>query len=206
MFKLIRVFLIISLYFISLSSCKHYRVEGTKITTEKETYTVPFFNTAQKEYFYNADIKVFGNTFSGILVVKKLENNSKRLALLSEFGNTLLDFEFVNGKVNVIYIMEDLNKRIVVKKLKKYFQLLVNSEYKIRKTFDTEGGKTYISKLQGKRIFLNLDDTNQLTDLKQASVFRNKVGIQFYGDLEYADSIEFNSFELPVTIGLKKRN
>lgn len=202
-----RVFLVISLFLFSTSSCKHYRVvEGTKIKSENESYTIPYFNTSQKEYVYNADIKVFDNSLSGILVVKKTEKNKKRLALLSEFGNTLLDFEFVNDEVNVIYIMEDLNKKIIVKKLKKYFQLLIHSEYEVRKTYDVEGGKTHISKLQGKRIFLNLDETDQLTGLKQASIFKNKVGIHFYGDIEYADSIVFRSFELPITIGLKKRN
>lgn len=206
MFKLIRVFLIINLFAFSISSCKHYRVEGNKITSDKETYTVPYFNTSQKEYFYHADINVFGNALSGILVVKKLENGRKRLAVLSEFGNTLLDFEFVDNKVNVIYIIDDLNKKIVVKRLKKYFQLLVHSEYEIRKTYDVEGGKTHISRLQRKRIFLNLDTHGELRDLRQASVFRNKVGIQFYGDTEYSDSIHFKSFELPITIDLKKRN
>ena len=206
MFKLIRVFLIISLFSFSISSCKHYRVEGKQITSDKETFTVPYFNTLQKEYLYHADINVFGNVLSGILVVKKLENGRKRLALLSEFGNTLLDFEFVEDKVNVIYIMDDLNKKIVVKKLKKYFQLLVHSEYEIRKSFEIEGRKTHISKLQGKRIFLNLDTHGELSDIRQASIFRNKVGIQFYGDTEYADSIQFKSYELPINIGLKKRN
>jgi hypothetical protein len=176
------------------------------MTSDKVSYAVPYFNTSQKEYLYSADINVFKNALSGILVVKKLENGSKRLALLSEFGNTLLDFEFIKDEVNVIYIMEDLNKRIIVKKLKKYFQLLVQSEYEIRKTYEAEGRKTYISKLQGKRIFLNLNTTEQLSHLKQASIFKNKVGIHFYGDKEYADSILFESFELPITIDLRKRN
>lgn len=205
MFKLIRVFLIISLISFLSSSCKHYRVEGTVIESKKADFIIPYFNTPQKEYLYNAKLNVFGNDLSGILVVKQLESGQKRLALLSEFGNTLLDFEFVKDKVNVIYIMEDLNKKIIVKKLKKYFQLLVHSEYEIRKSYAVENGEILISKLQGKRIFLNLNDKAQLTYFKQASVFRNKVEIHFYGDVAYLDSIKFKSNELPITIGLKKR-
>src|SRR5690554_4541756 len=181
MFKLIRVFLIISLFVFSISSCKHYRVEGAKITSDKELFTVPYFNTSQKEYLYHADIDVFGNELSGILVVKKLQDDRKRLALLSEFGNTLLDFEFVNDEVNVIYIMDDLDRKIIVSKLKKYFQLLVHSEYKIKKQFETENGRTIVSKLHGNRIFLNFDEKGSFTDLKQVSRIRNKAEIQFYG-------------------------
>jgi hypothetical protein len=172
----------------------------------KGEYVVPYFNTTKKEYFYNANLDVFGNSISGILVVKKIDVERKRLALLSEFGNTLLDFEFYKDEVKVIYIMEDLNKKFIVKKLKRYFQLLVHSKYEIKKSYSVEGDKVHISKLQGKRIFLNLNDLDQLLYLKQVSVLRNKIDIHFYGESEYLDSIVFKSYELPITIGLKKRN
>src|SRR5690554_7239314 len=206
MFKLIRVFLIISLISFLSSSCKHYRVEGTVIESKKAEFIIPYFNTPQKEYLYNAKLNVFGNDLSGILVVKQLESGQKRLALLSEFGDTLLDFEFVKDKVNVIYIMEDLNKKIIVKKLKKYFQLLVHSEFKVEKRYDLEEGEIQISKLQGKRIFLSLNEDVELINLRQASIFKSKVEISYFGDNEYADSIAFKSLELPITINLEKRN
>ncbi|HLV43249.1 MAG TPA: hypothetical protein VKY37_13290 [Brumimicrobium sp.] len=206
MLKLIRAFLVINAFVFSLSSCKHYVVKGKVIETGDEKFTVPYFNTSQKEYFYNADIKVFGNSIKGILVVKKLEGKRKRLALLSEFGNTLFDFEMVDDNVNVIYIMEDLNKKVIVKKLKKYFQLLVNSEFKVEKRYDLEEGEIQISKLQGKRIFLSLNEDVELINLRQASIFKSKVEISYFGDNEYADSIAFKSLELPITINLEKRN
>lgn len=205
MLKLIRVFSIISLLLFIASSCKHYKVGGEQMISIKDSYTVSYFNTTEREYLYNAKINVFGNDLSGILVVKKLSNDRKRLALLSEFGNTLLDFEFVEDEVNVKYIMDDLNKRIIISKLKKYFQLLVHSEFDIKKSFDLEKGKTHISKFQGKRIFLNVAENNHLNELRQASIFRNKVSIHYYGNEEYADSILFVSKELPIEMRFLKR-
>src|SRR5690554_3214811 len=105
MYKLIRVFFIISFFSFLTTSCKHYRIEGKKAVSISDYYIVPYFNTLEKEYLYNAKIDIFGNELSGILVVKKLAEGRKRLALLSEFGNTILDFEFVNNDVKVIYIM-----------------------------------------------------------------------------------------------------
>ncbi|WP_417265456.1 hypothetical protein [Brumimicrobium sp.] len=205
MFKLIRVFLITSVFILFTTACKHYKVEGTKIESSKERTVVPYFNTAGKEYLYNAKIDVFNNELSGILVVKKLDDKRKRLALLSEFGNTLLDFEMINNEVNVIYIMEDLNKKLIVAKLKKYFQLLVHSNYEIKQTYSSENGSNIVSKLQGKRIILRNNNNAQLISLQQVSVWREKVKIDFYGEGKHADSIHFKSLELPVKIKLRMR-
>lgn len=206
MLKLIRLFSIISLLFFSASSCKHYQVEGKQVISVEEHFTVSYFNTIDKEYLYNAKINVFGNDLSGILVVKKIDDHRKRLALLSEFGNTLLDFEFENENVSVKYIMDDLNKKIIINKLKKYFQLLVHSEFEIKNSYELENATTHVSKFQGKRIFLNLDENKQLTMLNQASIFRNKVNIQYFGNENFADSILFVSNELPISMRFFKRN
>lgn len=205
MFKLIRVFLIINLIAFSVSSCRHYKVSGTKVISEFKHITLPYFNVIGEEFIFNAKIDVYGNQLSGILVIKKMDDHRKRLALLSEFGNTLLDFEFINNEINVIYIMDDLDRKIIVSKLKKYFQLLVHSEYKVKKQFETEDGHKIVSKLQGNRIFLNFDEKGSFTDLKEVSRIRSKAEIQFYGNENQIDSIEFKSLKLPIHMMLKIR-
>lgn len=206
MLRLIQVFSIISIFIFLLSSCANQRISGENTAITKAVYTVPYFNIDQKEYLYNANIKAFDNSFKGILAVKILGEEHKRLALLSDFGNTLLDLEFDHGNVKVNYIMDDLNKRMIRNKFKKYLQLLVHSDYEIKKMFKSEEQTVIQSKFQGKRIFLYIDDNNRLTQLKQASLFKDKIDIYFYGESEVADSISFISHGLPITIGLTKRN
>lgn len=205
MFKLTRIFSIISLSFVLLSSCSNQKQVGDEIAFSVKSYTVPYFNTDQKEYLYNAKIRAFDNTIKGILAVKKIGENHKRLALLSDFGNTLLDFEFIQNEVKINYIMEDLNKRMIVNKLKKYLQLLVHSDFGIKKMFKSDEGKIIQSKFQKKRIFLFIDNSDQLIQLKKSSVFKDKVDVYFYGTGAVADSISFVSHELPINIGLYKR-
>lgn len=206
MFKLIRVSLIISLSFFLFSSCSNQRILGENVDFEETNYTTPYFNTNQKEYLYSASIKAFGNNIKGILAVKKLGEDHKRLALLSDFGNTLLDFEFIQGKVKINYVMDDLNKKIILNKLKKYLHLLIHSDYEVKKMFKSEEQRVIQSRFQGKQLFLFIDNSNRLTQLKQASKFKDKVDIYFYGASEEADSISFISHELPIRIDLKKRN
>lgn len=204
MSTLIRIFLVISLFL--FTACAHQNISGERIDFEEQNYAVPYFNTPQKEYLYQANIRAFDNSINGVLAVKKLGKNHKRLALLSDFGNTLLDFEFQNEKVKVNYIMEDLNKSILLKKLKKYLHLLVHSNYKVKKKFQSDKQTVIQSRFQGKQLFLHIDNSNRLTQLKQASIFKDKIDIFFYGGSEEADSISFVSHEMPVEIGLKKRD
>ncbi len=203
MSKLTRLFLVISLFF--LSGCAQQNISGERLVIKTQKYTIPYFNVPQKEYSYQANIEAFDNSINGILAVKNFGEYHKRLALLSDFGNTLLDFEFQNEKVKVHYIMEDLNRKIILKKLKKYLHLLVHSNYKVKKMFKFDQESVIQSKFQGKRMFLYIDSNDRLTHLKQASVFKDKVDIYFYGQSETADSILFISHEIPINIALKKR-
>ncbi|RFC54920.1 hypothetical protein [Brumimicrobium aurantiacum] len=203
MLKLIQIFLSISL--LILTSCTHYKPIGEKVANEKSIYSSPYFNEIDGEFLFDAKMQVFGNDLNGILVIKTIDENKKRLALISDFGNTLLDFEFVNDEVNVIYIMDDLNKKLVIQMLENYFQLIIHPSFTIKKTYLAEEGKTYISKLQGKRIFLYVNKEDQLVYLKQSSIFRDKVGVYFYAKSTQIETIQFESFELPIKINLIKR-
>lgn len=197
MFKSIRLFFLISTSFFLLNSCSHYALQGV-VEKEDILYSVSYFSGIDSEYLFNARIDAFKNEVGGICVIKNLGENQHRVALLSDFGNTLLDFEFIGEKVIVHYVIEDLNKKIIVNKLKKYFQLLLNSEYKVKKSIKDAEIIVYQSKLQGKRIFIRLNEDLELQSIRQASAFKNKTKIDFYGTESHIDSMHFKSFELPI--------
>jgi hypothetical protein len=193
-----RKYLVISLVLLSLFACKSYRVDGELVSKDVEqTAVLPYFNETGFEYLYSGKIEAYGNSLNGILIVKKISDSEKRVALISEFGNTLMDFKIENGEVEVKYVLEDLNKKIIVKKLKKYFQLLVNSNYDVEAIYKKDGDKIYISKLQSKRMKLFENSDGAIHKLKQVSKLKKKVEIEYFSSTDIADSIHFKSNEIP---------
>lgn len=205
MSKLIRISSIISLVFL-FASCKHLKIDGSLIQSESDTYTVPFFNSENAEYLYASKINVYGNSINGLLVIKKIGEGHKRLALLTDFGNTLLDIEFIGEEIKVNYVVEDLNKKVIINQLKKNFQLLLHSDYQVNEVYKVESGKVLTSKFQKKHVFLYLDAEGNLTRLRQANSVKNKIEIKYFGEDINADSIVFSSFQLPLEVILEKRN
>jgi hypothetical protein len=173
-------------------------VDGELVAKDVEqTLILPYFNETGFEYLYSGNIEAYGNALSGILVVKKISDSQKRVALLSDFGNTLMDFKIENGEAEVNYILDDLNKKIIVKKLKKYFELLVNSKYQVEAIYKKDGNNIYTSELQSKRIKLFENSSGSIQQLKQVSRLKEKVEIKYFSSSDIADSIHFKSNEIP---------
>ena len=206
MFQSTRAYLVISLLLLSLFACKSYQVDGDLVTKDVEQKLVlPYFNETGFEYLYSGKIEAYGNSLSGILVVKKISDSQKRVALLSDFGNTLMDFKIENGEVEVNYILDDLNKKIIVKKLKKYFELLVNSNYQVEAIYKKDGNKIYTSELQSKRVKLYENASSTIQQVKQVSRLKEKVKIEYYSTSDIADSIHFKSNEIPFEMKFQLR-
>jgi hypothetical protein len=193
-----RKYLVISLLLLSLFACKAYQVDGELVTKDTDqTLVIPYFNETGYEYFYSGKIQAYGNSLNGILVVKKINDSQKRIALISDFGNTLLDFEIKDGETTVNYILDDLNKGIIVKKLKKYFEILVNSNYPVEAVYRKDNNKIYTSKLQSKRVMIFENSSGSIHKVKQVSRLKKKVEIEYFSSSNIADSIHFRSNEIP---------
>ena len=198
MFPSTKAFLVTSVLLLYLLGCKSYQVNGELVAKDVErTIVLPYFNETGFEYLYSGKIEAYGNALSGILVVKKISNTQKRVALLSDFGNTLMDFKIENGEAEVNYILDDLNKKIIVKKLKRYFELLVNSNYPVEAIYQKDENKIYTSELQSKRIKLFENTSGFIQQVKQVSRLKEKVDIKYFSTSEVADSIHFKSNEIP---------
>jgi hypothetical protein len=82
----------------------------------------PFFSVA----LYKTEVNVMGNYLGGLLLIKKMPDSSTRLLFSNEMGFKFFDFEFsANGDFKVWYILEKMNKKAVIKTLRKDFQLIL---------------------------------------------------------------------------------
>lgn len=187
-----------------LFSCRHYGAQGELVSKDGKTVVVPYFDELGFEYHYSAKVVAYDKTLNGILVVKKISESHKRVVLLSDFGNTLFDFEFSNGKSKVIYVMDNLNKKLLVNKLLLYFDFLTKSNYLSSAEYRREGEAIFQSKLKGKRVNISVPKFSPMR-LALMSRRRIKAEIVFFAQDKFADSISFESKELPVHMFFKKR-
>ena len=89
----------------------------TKLQKFKPAFTVALYNTT---------VDVVGNHLSGLLLIKKMPDSSLRMVFSNEMGFKFFDFEFgVDGKFKVYSIIKQMNKRSVLKTLRKDFELIL---------------------------------------------------------------------------------
>ena len=97
----------------------------------------PYFSNTYIDYIYKAKIDIYGRKFGGILIIKKIDENSHRLIFTTEFGNKLFDFLFENDTVINNFVIEELDKKFIVNTLRNDFKLLVSEKNKVLNQFDS---------------------------------------------------------------------
>ncbi len=89
-----------------------------------------------KNALYKAEIDVVGHHLSGLLLIKTLPDSSVRMVFSNEIGFKFFDFEFrPNGGFKVFYVVEQMNKKPVMKTLKKDFELILLPENDIQTAY-----------------------------------------------------------------------
>ncbi len=187
-----------------LAACKHYGAQGELIKTKPSEVILPYFDSLEYEYHYTAKIRAYNNDLNGILIVKKMDAQHKRVVMLSDFGNTIFNFEFKNGKARAIYVMADLNKKIIVNRLLLYFDFFTRSSYESSKHYIDGATTTFIGRLKKNRV--KIEQTGQnLHTMRLVSRWKEKAEVRYYANSNYADSISFQSKELPISMFFVKR-
>jgi hypothetical protein len=75
---------------------------------------------------YNTQVDVLNKHLSGILVIKKMPDSSTRIVFASEMGLTFFDFGFMaNDSFKVYSILKQMDKKPVIKTLRKDFNLIL---------------------------------------------------------------------------------
>ena len=131
-------YLPISILFLLITSCS---LQTTKNLIVKEVSHIevdnPYFSNTYIDYIYKAKIDIYGRKFGGILIIKKIDENSHRLIFTTEFGNKLFDFLFENDTVINNFVIEELDKKFIVNTLRNDFRLLVSEKNKVLNQFDS---------------------------------------------------------------------
>ncbi|WP_299439099.1 hypothetical protein [uncultured Aquimarina sp.] len=123
-------YLLISILFVSVLGCKVATVENFTESniTLSDTVQNPYFSNLEVDYVYKADITVYGNEFSGILIAKKIATQKHRIVFTSQFGSTFFDIEFEKDSYKINSIVEQLDRKIILNTLVKDFSLLIKEK------------------------------------------------------------------------------
>ena len=202
------------MYFLLLSNCLffllacspvHRQMQSANADISKLQKFRPVFTVA----LYNTTVDVVGNHLSGLLLIKKMPDSSLRMVFSNEMGFKFFDFEFAaDGKFKVYSIIKQMNKRSVLKTLRKDFELILmdrldNSTASVRAG---NGLLYYIFPQQkGFNYYITDSATNELVRLERASKSKTVVEavMQHYIN-GIPDTIGISHKTFDFTIGLKR--
>lgn len=192
------------------SSCSLRLFPGTINTGYRnDISTVSLFPCDTCQYLYNTSIDVMKQHFSGIMVFKAMEADTHRVVMLTEIGLKVFDFEFSgNSDPRVHYIMEPINRKMLIKTITNDIGLLV-AKYKDQPEcfMDKRSGDSIIRyKNKGRRNDYIYARNSQVPHaIQQSKGIVNKVNVSVYGgSAQGPDSIRLSHANISLHINLSK--
>ncbi|MCG2610955.1 hypothetical protein LZZ90_05500 [Flavobacterium sp. SM15] len=200
-------FLIISLLSVFFFSCKSYTIpNATAKKLEVSEIKNPYFSNPETDYVYKAHIEVYGRKMGGLFIAKRINDSLHRVVFTTDFGNKLIDFELSETTFKVNYILEDLNRKMIVNTLRDDFRLLLKVNHPVVQLLENEDSDIYKS-VSGKRFnyFFISKKQQQLVKLVHTTKSKEKIIFEFDSKNSiFAQSIKINHKTIPLTIELNQ--
>jgi hypothetical protein len=94
--------------------------------SKPDTACIEQFKPAISTVVYKTQVDVTGHHLSGLLIIKRMEDGGTRMVFANEAGFTFFDFGFTPaGEMTVYKIIDKMNKKPVIKTLRKDFRLVL---------------------------------------------------------------------------------
>jgi hypothetical protein len=190
-----------------LTGCTSLYGKLQKTTTDNNCLQKfkPHFTSA----LYSANIDVVGKHLSGLLVIKKMPDSSTRIVFSSETGFTFFDFEFTGGGNFVVHnIIKQMNKKPVLKTLRKDFELVLMENISDKNSYTfRDGNFQYTAFPQTKGYYYYITDINCTALVKMQRASKSKVVVEAVMKNyvhEVPDSIGISHKKFNFEIGLKR--
>ena len=187
-----------SLFAIWLGSCSpSYKLpaEYQSVATTQTIIANPHVRVGE-ECLYRTTITAYGHTFSGLLAAKITADNTWRVALTTDFGNTLFDFENQKGKIKTNYITPDLNRKIIIRTLTTDFKHLLKTHWQVTQKYANGTIEVQQSKDGNDAVYLFTSGTNLFKQL-------NMQGKKLYTTFTYNTNnitIEHHTFTIKIVL------
>lgn len=175
---------------IVIASCSNPYKNITKIESSNiEKTDIPYsIKNGDKPSIFKADIKFYKNDISGLLVIKETAPEVYRIALATQFGLNIFDFELDHGVLNVKYCIEYMNRKLILKTFETDFNLLLmQMKYSEFKNYKNSDGKQ-IWHFKDKKLnyyYVESTDTNTIKNISFRKRNSEKIAVtlQDYRDI-----------------------
>ncbi|WP_048505499.1 hypothetical protein [Chryseobacterium angstadtii] len=196
--------LLYSLILILAVSCKTYTLADVKpVENTAQTVENLYFSSGE-DYVYKCQMDIYKNHVSGILIIKKLNEKTHRVAMTSDFGNKLIDFEISENDFKLNYVLPDLDKKIVINFLKNDFQQLLKKNYPVSESFENDHSRIYLSKVDNKAYYLFFNkNSNLLQQIIYTKNRKEKIDFTFEAKKHiFSDSLNLQHKDFKINIKL----
>jgi hypothetical protein len=198
--------LIISSLLFALASCRSYQLADviSQETTEREVVN-PYFSALDTDYAYRAHVEVYGKELSGLFMVKRMDSVTHRMVLTTDFGNTLIDLTIGNEQFKVNYVIEDLDRKIVLNMLQQDFKTLLSPQQQAVMHHRLVSQDAYQVKEKSNTYYFMDQERGYLSKIVKASKRKEQVIYEFKtSDGKSADQIDIIHKTIRLKIRLTK--
>jgi len=171
-------YLLSSIMLLLFVSCGSYPKKNGFAISQGSGIENPYFSDTAQDYVYKANIDAFGNSFSGIFIVKKLGHDHHRIAFTTEMGNKIFDFTFKKEEFKVNHILNEMDKQLLINILKNDFQVLVKEHPFVEKVFQKYSTSIFQT-LVGKKKYYHFLSGEKLTKVVRVGNRKEKVQFTF---------------------------
>ncbi len=200
-------YLLISLSFLLFASCALQITEGwVAIESTRDFFKNNYFSDTNEDYIYKSKIEVYGHNFGGILIIKKTGIQEHRVVFTTEFGNKLFDFLYKGESFTKIFIIDELDKKIIVKTLQRDFKLLISEKSKVLEQYTFQDKDIFKTSDEKRTNFYFINKkTHTLDKIVNTTNSSEKVEILFTNNnVQIANNILINHKNIRLTIELEK--
>jgi hypothetical protein len=160
-----------------------------------KNYWNPIFPAEYEKGLFRISLDIGKHHLTGLLFLKKTTDSTYRMVFSNEPGIRFFDLEFSDKDLTVHYIFPALDKKMLIKLLRKDFQALFfpfSGIRKIKKTGSAEGsGQSFkVAARNGKMVFTFSDSTQKITSIRTSGRIIDKMKIELdYGNARIPERI-----------------
>ncbi|MFT3751305.1 MAG: hypothetical protein QM768_23540 [Agriterribacter sp.] len=175
---------------------------------EADPLCVKKFKPAFATALYTTQVDVIGKHLSGLLIIKTMPDSSVRIVFSNEAGFKFFDFGFEQDDFKVYYVFDQMDKKAVIKTLRKDFELVLMRHLDAQQSYTAkENQGLYHVFPDGRDIYYYItnDTCDSLTRMERGSK-RKKVVEAFIqpGADNVPDSIGIRHYNFNFDIQLKR--
>lgn len=200
------LFLPISL--LLLCGCKSALPDGLVPQEKHQGFLeVPYFTDESKDYIYRANITAYGHDMAGIAVIKRIEPGLHRVVLTTEFGNKLIDLEIAPDTHKVNAVVDELNRKMLIKVLVSDFRLMLNPMFVVSQRYTFEQRDVFATHPGKETQYLYLSQGGALDRIVNTTKRKTRQDIRYTRENDtFASVITIEHQDMPLRISLQVLN